>query len=121
MTTYEIYFYTELQWDRREFVADTPEQALELARLLAEENPENLDLDYRDPFDYPINEIVVCDEKQRHVAVWFDEDLRLRHAAQDLLGALETLAFEAERRAGVPKTYVAKARAAIAKAKGGAA
>ena len=51
-----------------------------------------------------------------------DEDTaRLFCAAPDLLSELAQLANEAERRAGVPKSFITRARAVIAKATGGAA
>jgi hypothetical protein len=120
MTTYDVYFRSDLQWGKRKIVADTAAQALEIACRLADEDPDSLILHYYEACDCPINDIEVCDDEHDQLAVWYSNDMRLRLAAPDLLGALETLAFEAEKRAGVPKRYVAKARAEIAKAKGGA-
>lgn len=54
------------------------------------------------------------------VCIVDDEDTaRLFCAAPDLLAELEQLAFEAERRAGVPRSFITRARAIITKAKGG--
>ena len=35
MTTYDVYFRNDLQWGTREFIADTLEHHLELARQFA--------------------------------------------------------------------------------------
>ena len=49
MTTYTAYFRTEHQWGTKEFDADTPEQALAIARQFATENYDQIDLFYYDP------------------------------------------------------------------------
>jgi hypothetical protein len=45
MNTYDVYFRSDLQWGMREFIADTPEKALELVRKFAGENSDGLVLD----------------------------------------------------------------------------
>jgi hypothetical protein len=120
MTTYKVHFRNSTAWASHDITAKTPEMALALARKYEAQHSIYLRFEAYD-ITSDVNEIVVSDERGNELASWYDEELTLRLAAPDLLGALETLAFEAERRAGVPKTYVAKARTAIAKAKGGAA
>jgi hypothetical protein len=116
---YQAYFYSEHQWGRRDFDAETPEQALALARCFAEEKWDVLALDYYEAGDSPVNEIEVCDEDYNSLAMWRDDDLRLRLAARDLLDALVNL--EAHIDGAYPGVDLTEARAAIAKATGGAA
>ena len=125
MKTYDVYFRSDLQWGMREFSADTAEQALELAQRFVAENLDGVDLDFYESCDCPINEIEVCDDEHNSLAVWHDEDLRLRLAARDLLEALRfcdmTLAdLEASRHKGYLQEATRLARVAIAKATGGA-
>jgi hypothetical protein len=118
MTTYDVYFRTDLQWGMREFDTETPEQALELARRFAAENPDSLDLDFYEACDSEINEIEVCDDEHNSRATWFDDDMRLRLAARDLLEAAEKVVARWER--GDLAEAVRELDAAIAKAKEGA-
>jgi hypothetical protein len=80
-----------------------------------------------EPYDgMPVNEIAIKDDTDDEVAVWIDEDLRLRLAARHLLDALEELV--ARDRADAADsgftddemTWLEDARRAIAQAKGGA-
>jgi hypothetical protein len=89
MKTYTVYFRNDRQWGTREFVAETPEHALKLARRFADENPEDLNLDNRDCCYLSINEIEVCNDEDDSLAVWFDDDMLLRLAAPELLAAAE--------------------------------
>jgi hypothetical protein len=89
MKTYIVHFRSDLQWAMQPFDADTPEQALELARKFAEENYHRLDFEFYEADGSPINEIEVCDDEDSSDAVWQDDDLRLRLAARDLLDAAE--------------------------------
>jgi hypothetical protein len=89
MTTYKVYFRSDLQSGRHDFDAETPEQALALAQRFAEEQWDVLDLDYYEACDCPINEIEVCDAEYNLLAVWLDDDMRLRLAARDMLAALQ--------------------------------
>jgi hypothetical protein len=88
MNTYRVYFRSDLQWGREDIDAETPAQALAIARQRADDIT-SLCLDYYEPFDNPINEIEICDDDHDDLAVWQDDDLRLRLAARDLLGALQ--------------------------------
>ena len=118
MTTYDVYFRTNLQWGMREFVADTPEQALELAQRFMATNLDGVDLDFYEACDDPINEIEVCDEEHNRLAIWRDDDLRLRLAARDLLETAEKVVARWER--GDLAAAVRELDAAITKAKEGA-
>jgi hypothetical protein len=60
MTTYDVYFRSDLQWGTRKIAADTAAQALEIACRLADEEPDSLILDYHEACDCPINDIEVC-------------------------------------------------------------
>ena len=120
MTTYDVYFRSDLQWGKRKIVADTAAQALEIACRLADEDPDSLILDYHEACDCPINDIEVCDDKHSQLVVWYSNDLRLRLAARDLLDALEKLLPIADGAVDYQEE-IDQARIAIAKAKGGAA
>lgn len=86
MTTYTAYFHTDAHWSRREFDAAAPEEALALARRYADEDPGRLDFE---PYDLdPIHEIAIKNDDGNELAVWQDDDLRLRLAAGPMLDAL---------------------------------
>ncbi len=126
MTTYTAYFRTDFETANHEIEADTPEQALIKAQELYENDPSEL---WFEPYDggMPVNEIEVIDDDYNEVALWLDDDLRLRLAAQDLLDALEELVARDRAEAAESgftddeMTWLEDARRAIAKAKGGAA
>jgi hypothetical protein len=128
MTTFTAYFRTDAETACRKFEARTPKQALALARKFYNENP--LDL-YFESYDsgMSVNEIAISDADGNECAVWLDDDLRLRFAAQDLLSALEQAmaALNTAPRFPVPSLLscsyriAATCEKAIAKAKGGAA
>jgi hypothetical protein len=119
MTSYRVYLRSDLQWAMRSFEAPTPEQALELARRFAEEQFDELDFESYAGCDAPINEIEICDAEGNKLTRWYDDDLRLRLAAHDLLEAAEMVVARWEK--GDLAKAVRKLAAAIAKAKGGAA
>jgi len=87
MPTYKAYFHTDAEWASREFEADTPERALALARQFYDESPSSL---YFESYDSGtvVNEITIIDP-DGNMRTWFDDDMRLRRAAQHLLDALE--------------------------------
>ena len=116
MTTYTVYFRTDAQRASHDIEADTPEQALALAREI--DAPREL---WFDPYDdmMPVNEIVVTDPDGEEVAGWLDDDVYLRNAARDLLDAAELVVARWAR--GDLAEAVRELDAAIAKAKGGAA
>jgi hypothetical protein len=127
MTTYTAYFHTDAEWASHEFEADTPEQALALARQFYREDSSRL---YFESYDggMPVNEITISDADGEECMAWLDDDLRLSLAARDLLEALELAlaALNTARRFRVPSLQpdsyqiAATCCKAIAKAKGGA-
>ena len=130
MTNYTVKFASDAEFASHDFDAETPEQALARAQeLYAHElhtdGPSRLCFE---PYiDMTMNEIAVCDADGNELAVWYDEDLRLRLAARDLLNALEDL-VERDRAEAAScgftddeMSWLEDARRAIAKAKGGAA
>jgi hypothetical protein len=68
MTTYTAYFRTDADYATRRFEADSPEQALALARQLYDDDP--LDLMF-EPYDggMPVNEIAIHDPDYNELAV----------------------------------------------------
>jgi hypothetical protein len=118
MTTYDVYFRNDLQWGTREFIADTPEQALELARRFAADHADELIFEIYEGSDFAINEIEVCDVEHNSLATWFDDEMRLRLAARDLLDASQQVLDRWQR--GDLAEAVRALAAAVAKAKGGA-
>jgi hypothetical protein len=117
--SYLVYFRSEIQYGWREIVADTPEQALRLARRFLSESPEDLRLDYYETGDIEINEIEVCDGEYNRLIQWYDDEMRLRLAARDLLKAAEEVIATWER--GDFAEAVRDLSDAVAKAKGGVA
>ena len=125
MTTYRAYFYTDGDFATRRFEADTPEQALALARQLYADDPVDLMFE---PYDggLPVNEIAIHDSDYKELAVWRDDAKRMQLAARDLLDALTDL-VERDRAEAADSgftdeemSWLEDARRAIAKAKGGA-
>jgi len=88
MTEYNAHFRTEGDYGLYHFEADSPEQALQLARELYERNPFAIEFD---PYDgpLPLDEIEISGDEGDQLAVWQSDDLRLRLAAPELLKALE--------------------------------
>jgi len=118
MTEYRVYLRSDIQWTMRKFKARSPQHALKLARRLADERFDDLDFEDYDPSSCPINEIGVCDDQGNELAVWFDDDLRLRLAARDLLEAAEKVVARWER--GDLAEAVRELNEAVTRAKGAA-
>jgi hypothetical protein len=92
MNTYDVYFRNDLQRAKREFLAPTPENALELAQAFARREPACLHFEYLEiPPDALVREIEVCDEDGASLVLWYDADTRLRLAAPGLLSAAENV------------------------------
>jgi hypothetical protein len=118
MTTYTAYFRTDAESATRDFVASTPEQALKKARRFHEAHADQLLFEHYDEIA-PVNEIAIWSDEGDDLAVWHDDDLRLRLAASDLLAAAELVVTRWQR--GDLAGAVRQLDAAIAEAKGGAA
>ena len=117
MTSYRVYLRSDIQWTMRTFKARSPERAIELARRFADEHFDELEFEGYQPNDCPINEIEILDEHGNELAVWYDDELRLRLAARDLLGVAEKVVARWKR--GDLASAVRDLDAAIAKAKEG--
>jgi hypothetical protein len=128
MTTYTAYFRTDAEYATHRFEADTPDQALALARQLYDDDPLELMFASYDG-GMPVSEIEIHGPDGDELALWRDEDLRLRLAARDLLEALEqaVTALNTVPRFPMPGLLTCSYRIAatcdkaIAKAKGGVA
>ena len=89
MTTYTAYYRSDQDWTSRDFDASTPAEALALARNFYDERSLELD-NFRSHDEVAgVNEIAIEGTGGYVLAVWQDDDLRLRRAAPDLLAALE--------------------------------
>lgn len=125
MTTYTVYFRTDRNYADHDIEANTPQQALALARQDASSGQVYHEA-FFDAYEgrAPINEIEVCEDGES-VALWQDSDLALRNAAAQLLDALQDLVERDRAEAascgltGDEMTWLEDARRAIALAKGG--
>ena len=117
MTTYTATFRTDAEFATREIKAATPKQALKKARRLYDEDPFDLMFESYDG-GMPVNEIAIEDADGDDLALWLDDDLRLRLAARDLLTAAESVVARWEQ--GDLAEAVRELDAAIANAKGDA-
>ena len=88
MMTYTASFRTDTQFAVCDFEAATPEDALQMARALAERDPDALDFEHYDS-PMPLDEIEISDPAGDGLAVWRSDDLRVRLAARELLEALQ--------------------------------
>jgi hypothetical protein len=87
-TTYRAEFFTAADYAVRYFEAETPQQALELARQFYDEDPGELDFrSYED--NAGIDQIQIWDNERGTLATWYSDDYRLRRAARELLTALQ--------------------------------
>ena len=120
MPTYTAEFRTDADYATRDFKARSPQEVLKQARAFYDERSEELIFERYD--GHSLNEVAVRDADGRELAVWQDNELRLRLAAGDMLEALELcadcLADLARLDDGTPSiSALTQARAAIAKGK----
>jgi hypothetical protein len=95
-TSYRAEFFTAADHACRLFEADTPEQALQLARQFYDDDI--IELDFRSYDDIePLDQIQICNSSGRTVATWESADFRLRRAAPKLLEACQKALSEIER------------------------
>jgi hypothetical protein len=86
--TYRAEFFTAADYAQRNFEAETPEQALQLAQQFYEDNL--IELDFRSYDDNAgLDQIQIWDNQRGTLATWESDDYRLRNAAPALLTALE--------------------------------
>ena len=122
MPNYTADFRTDADYAIHEFKARSPRNALEKARAFYEKRGAELMFERYDG-GHPVNEISIHDAGGDEVALWQDDDLRVRRAAGDMLEALELcvecLAEVARDDDGTPSvSALLQARAAITRAKG---
>jgi hypothetical protein len=122
MPSYTADFRTDADYALVTFKARSPRHALKKARALCDEHPEDLMFQHYDG-GHPVNEISIHDAGGDEVALWQDDELRLRLAAGDLLEALELcvdcLAELSRLDDGTPSvSALGQGRAAIARATG---
>lgn len=117
MKSFLVYFANDRHWAERDIEAVSAEDALRQARRIATDRL--CRFDYK-PYDglRPVSEIEVLDERANVLAVWHDDERRLRLAAPDLLEAAEKVVARWER--GDLAAAIRELDAAIAEAKGGA-
>jgi hypothetical protein len=85
---YKAEFFTAADYAFRNFEADTPEQALQLARQFYDDNL--IELDFRSYEDNAgIDQIQIWDSGRGTLATWESDDFRLRQAAPELLAGLQ--------------------------------
>jgi hypothetical protein len=118
MTTYTATFRTDADYAEETFEAATPEQSPAKARAFHDEHDDELTFESYNG-GTPVNGIEITGPDGSELAVWMDDDLRLRLAATDLCEALETALerLEIGNYAGEEDKYIAQARAALAKAR----
>ena len=120
-TIYRAEFFTAADYAFRNFEAETPQQALELARRFYEDNL--VELDFRSYDDNAgLDQIQIWDSQRGTLASWESDDYRLRQAAPDLHKALEFFFnimrdYDSSRRKGYVQLAIEQARAALAKAR----
>jgi hypothetical protein len=88
MPTYTAEFRTDADYATQDFKARSPQDALKKARAFYDERTDELMFESYDG-GHPVNEIAVRDARGDEVALWQDDDLRVRLAAHDLLDAGE--------------------------------
>jgi hypothetical protein len=87
MTTYTATFSSDAEYASHDFEAETPAQALALAREFYVDETTELWFDHY--AETPVNEIAIKDADENEFAVWQSEDLLLRLAARYLLDAVQ--------------------------------
>jgi hypothetical protein len=121
MPTYTAEFRTDADYATRAFKARSPQDALKKARAFYEKHAEELIFESFDG-GHHVTDIALRDADGNQVALWQDDELRLRLAAGDMLEALELcvdcLTDLARLDDGTPSiSALNQARAAIARAK----
>ena len=81
---YRAEFFTAADYAVRNFEAETPEHALELARRFYDDDIGELDFRSYDD-NAGLDQIQIWDNKRGTLASWHSDDYRLRKAAPELL------------------------------------
>jgi hypothetical protein len=131
MPIFTAHFFTEADWAETTIEAASPELALHRARQIESDETETLNFQSYDGTN-GVERIEIWAADRRTVAEWQSDDLQMRLAARDLYEALDA---QTEAARAVIKNWargdlaaavrelddsIEPARAAIAKAKGGA-
>jgi hypothetical protein len=88
MTTYIVKFSTEAEHGSCDIDADTPQQALQLARKALENDPDAIDWEHYCGRQ-GLTDITILDESEGVLLEWNDPDESVRRAAPELLEALQ--------------------------------
>jgi hypothetical protein len=117
MTNYIARFYTDAEYATAAVEAETPEKALAMAQAIIDDNFDTLTFKGYDDY-FEVNEIAIHSENfYGALAVWYSDDLLVRHAAPDLLSAARLVIARWE--SGDLAEAVRELSAAVAKAEGG--
>jgi hypothetical protein len=124
--TYRAEFFTAADFAARDFEADSPQEALQLARQFYDQNLSELEFRSYDEIE-PLDQIQIWDPECGALALWQSEDFSLRQAARELLLALTKAlaALNAAPRFPVPSlntdsyAIASICERAVAQAKGG--
>jgi hypothetical protein len=84
---YRAEFFTAADYAVHNFEAETPQQALQMAREFFEDNL--VELDFRSYDNAGLDQIQIRDDQRGALAAWESDDYRLRRAAPELLEALK--------------------------------
>jgi hypothetical protein len=87
-TTYRAEFFTAADYAKRDFEADSPQEALQLARQFYDDNLIALDFRSYDDIE-PLDQVQIYDPNHGILATWESPDSILHRAAPDLLAALQ--------------------------------
>jgi hypothetical protein len=118
MKSYTAEFRTDADYATHDFKARSPQHALKKARAFYDKRTEELMFQGYDG-GHPVNEIEVHDAEGDQVALWQDDELRVRLAAHDLLDAAELALRELRGFSSDSESEAVRVLlAAIAKAKG---
>lgn len=129
MKTYRAEFFTVADWAFRDIEAETPKQALQIAREFYDDHLVELNFCSYDDIE-PLDLVQIWKDGEGALATWESEEYRLRMAAKDLLEALESQTKAAQTvidnweegdLAGAVRDldrYIQKSRAALAKVLG---
>lgn len=87
--TYRAEFFTTADFADRDFTAETPQQALQLARQFFDDNLVDLDFRSYESCNADLDQIQIWDNERGTRVAWESDDYRLRKSAPDLLTALQ--------------------------------
>jgi hypothetical protein len=89
MPSFHVYFRNDLAAADLDIDAGTAEEALRIAREIAEQEPRRLNFELYCVHKNSVNEIEVCDEEDYLLEAWRSEEMHLRLWASALLKKAE--------------------------------